>query len=65
MGKASVAQEVDHIVPLEDVETNDPDNLQAICVACHVRKTTKCPMGCDVNGRPLDPNHPWNNGRVA
>ena len=30
---------VDHIIPREDGGTDDDDNLQGICLACHARKT--------------------------
>jgi 5-methylcytosine-specific restriction enzyme A len=33
------ATEVDHMLPLQDGGTNDDDNLQALCHACHSRKT--------------------------
>lgn len=33
------AQELDHIVPLAQGGTNDDDNLQALCRACHAKKT--------------------------
>lgn len=31
--------EVDHIVPVDDGGTDDPDNLQTLCRNCHIRKT--------------------------
>ena len=48
--------------------------LASLCASCHSQKTargsehgsvrTDRPLqprkGCDINGRPLDPNHPWN-----
>lgn len=44
---------------------DDPSNLQAINVDCHSLKTLlergMAPRaGCDRNGWPTDPNHPWN-----
>lgn len=33
------ASQVDHIVPLADGGSHSPTNLQAICTACHGRKT--------------------------
>ena len=36
IGKAS---EVDHVVQPEAGGTNDPSNLQAVCVPCHRRRT--------------------------
>ena len=43
---------------------NDPRNLASLCGPCHSRKTQadmgkRVNWGCDVNGMPLDPNHPW------
>ena len=29
----------DHIIPLGDGGTNDPENLQVLCVPCHFSKT--------------------------
>lgn len=59
-------------------EPFERDNLQARCKRCHsrktrieqgeagilsrVRRTTPKVKGCDVNGMPLDPEHPWNQG---
>lgn len=61
------------IVPATDVDHMDGDpgnnarsNLQSLCHACHSIKTmrerhgSKPVYGCDVNGMPLDPDHPWN-----
>lgn len=59
MGKASAAQEVDHIIALEDGGSNDIENLQSICISCHVNKTRRN-YGVGLDGVPLDPNHPWN-----
>jgi len=53
----------------------DRGNWQPLCGSCHSRKTARqdggfgntrdtsgaVPVpGCDVHGRPIDPNHPWN-----
>ena len=32
---------LDHIVPLSDGGTNERDNVQALCVACHMDKTAR------------------------
>ena len=40
-GKTTAAQEVDHILPLHKGGTNDRDNLQPICVPCHLDKTDR------------------------
>ncbi len=39
---------------------NDPANLVPRCHGCHSRKTMASGYGCDVDGNPLDPAHPWN-----
>jgi 5-methylcytosine-specific restriction protein A len=55
----------DHVTP----HRGDPGlfrgPLQSLCASCH--STTKQQIeltgrirGCDVNGHPLDPQHPWN-----
>jgi 5-methylcytosine-specific restriction protein A len=38
-GKLRPAREVDHIVPKQEGGTDDDENLQAICSACHKLKT--------------------------
>lgn len=38
-GRLRPATAVDHIVPKEEGGTDDDDNLQAICAACHTAKT--------------------------
>lgn len=62
-GRVNMATDVDHIN--DDASNNSRDNLQSLCHECHSRKTNadmgrSVSYGCDVNGRPLDPNHPWN-----
>jgi len=37
--------EVDHIVPRSAGGTDDPTNLQTLCVRCHSRKTALCDGG--------------------
>ena len=62
-GVITAATEVDHIEPhAGDMALfRDPENLQSLCKSCHSLKTRGAPdKGCDVNGYPLDPNHPWN-----
>ncbi|WP_292934534.1 HNH endonuclease signature motif containing protein [Noviherbaspirillum sp.] len=63
LGRVTPATDVDHID--NDPSNNSRDNLQALCHECHSRKTNadmgrRVSYGCDVNGMPLDPNHPWN-----
>ncbi|MCS6490770.1 HNH endonuclease [Burkholderia thailandensis] len=60
------------IVPATDVDhhdgnpgNNELENLVPLCHACHSRKTAadhgkRVRHGCDANGMPLDPHHPWN-----
>ena len=57
------ATDVDHISG--DPSDNSTDNLQPLCHACHSLKTARdhgkdVYLGCDVDGMPLDPSHPWN-----
>lgn len=62
-GVLTDASQVDHIIPKSQGGTDSPDNLQSICASCHRLKTqaeSKGATGCDVNGRPLDPSHHWN-----
>lgn len=61
------ATDVDHIVDSREdfTDDNSRENLQPLCHECHSLKTAASmgkgvSWGCDVNGRPLDPNHPWN-----
>ncbi|MEI7955450.1 MAG: HNH endonuclease [Verrucomicrobiota bacterium] len=64
-GRLTLAQQVDHIVPVSKGGGDEDDNLQGICLACHDDKTRidlglKAVTACDANGVPLSPNHPWN-----
>lgn len=57
------ATEVDHRD--NNPANNELVNLCPLCKPCHSRKTAsdmghRVSMGCDINGRPLDPNHHWN-----
>lgn len=57
------ATDVDH--KDNDPSNNDRDNLASLCHSCHSHKTMASMgcnvyMGCDLNGMPLDPDHPWN-----
>jgi 5-methylcytosine-specific restriction protein A len=38
-GNTNLGKEVDHITPLAKGGTDDLENLQLLCVACHERKT--------------------------
>ena len=57
------ATEVDHRD--NDPSNNDRANLVPLCKSCHSIKTQadmgkKGRSGCDTQGMPLDPAHPWN-----
>ncbi len=61
------AVDVDH--DDNDPTNNERANLIGLCHACHSAKTRATmhrrflplppPKGCDANGIPLDPAHPW------
>lgn len=38
-GRATIAKQVDHIIPKAKGGSDDPENLQAICIACHDAKS--------------------------
>lgn len=62
-GKVTPATDVDHISG--DPSDNRLEALQPLCHACHSRKTAadhgkRVVHGCDEQGMPLDPAHPWN-----
>jgi hypothetical protein len=42
----------------------EPQNLRPLCVSCHdvthAEMKRKPAPACDVDGNPLDPDHPWN-----
>jgi 5-methylcytosine-specific restriction protein A len=73
-GKLVPATEVDHVVALGDDPSRalDRQNLQPLCKPCHSVKTlqevTGRPVhrrrakqwGCNLDGTPKDPSHPWN-----
>lgn len=72
IGKLTMANTVDHVHPISDGGPAFPghDGLASYCPACHSAKTargaeagairsTKPRRGCDVHGKPLDPEHPW------
>lgn len=61
-GILTQATDVDHVSG--DPSDNTPENLQPLCHECHSLKTARdhgkdVYMGCDVDGMPLDPSHPW------
>lgn len=72
IGRTVAANTVDHIVPVSDGGHPFPghEGLASYCPACHSAKTargieagaarsSKPRRGCDANGNPLDPSHPW------
>lgn len=58
------ATDVDHIH--RNTADNRLDALMPLCKPCHSHKTAReqagmgVVYGCDVDGLPLDPDHPWN-----
>ena len=60
---------VDHVTPHKGDEALffDEDNWSPLCKPCHDGAKQEFEKsgtirGCDVNGIPLDPAHPWNRG---
>ena len=56
---------VDHIKPLAKGGSDDDSNTRNLCDPCHRDVTAEqfdyqAVGGCDPNGMPLDPSHPWN-----
>jgi len=65
VGRLTLAQQVDHIVPVSKGGGNQDANLQCICLACHQEKSRtdlglKQVTACDASGIPLGPGHHWN-----
>lgn len=67
------ANHVDHRKAISDGGDAFPEiaGLASLCASCHSAKTARGPeagaiktnrprKGCDINGMPLDPDHPWN-----
>ncbi len=65
-GKIGPNLEVDHKVSKAKGGSDAMDNLQALCVSCHARKTrqdaghAKQRTACDADGWPIGAAHPWN-----
>lgn len=67
-----VATDFDHIKPFRQPDKSinwklwgDPANRQSMCRTCHQAHGARTdrdasPLGSGADGRPLDPNHPWN-----
>jgi len=66
-GRVTVAEEVDHIIPLHKGGPDTWENLQGLCIPHHRAKTAKDMGyeigGCDVNGMPISDDHWWRNDR--
>ena len=61
-GRTVLATEVDHLDG--NPGNNDATNLNPLCRSHHSRKTAadhgkRVVHGCDADGMPLDPAHPW------
>lgn len=73
MGQHTPATDVDHITPINrGGNAWNMDGLQPLCATHHSYKTnaydrTGRPWseweqrGCNADGTPRDPDHPWNN----
>ena len=70
------ATTVDHNVAIEAGGPPFPalDGLTSMCASCHSIKTRAkdtpngsgiAIKGCDVNGIPLDPSHPWHSEPIS
>ena len=64
-GKATIATEVDHIIPLFKGGTDDDDNKQSLCHPHHSDKSArdmgkKARGSIGLDGIPLSPSHHWN-----
>lgn len=44
--------EIDHILSLKDGGTNEPSNLQALCLMCHRVKSTRSSVGTSKKAVP-------------
>ena len=74
-GQIEVATVVDHRIPISAGGEPFPplEGLASLCEGHHNGKTRAEQLGetnwmhkgCDIFGRPLDPNHPWNVERRA
>lgn len=64
-GLTVFATVVDHIKPLALGGTDDDENTRNLCDDCHRDVTAeqfghRAVGGCDADGLPIDPSHPWN-----
>ena len=63
--RLTLAQQVDHIVPVSKGGGNEDVNLESTCLACHQEKTRadlglKQVTACDASGLPVAAGHHWN-----
>ncbi len=75
VGRSTPATVLDHIKPYRRPDKSidhklwgDPKNHRSLCEDCHnangaQRARPEKPPGAGVDGRPLDPAHPWNKNR--
>lgn len=76
MGEVVVATVVDHRIPIRMGGKPFPSlaGLRSLCWPCHsaktargpeagAAKTTKPRRGCNADGSPLDPAHPWHDAQ--
>ena len=69
-GRVTLAVLVDHITPHkgdEELFWDEVNNWQGLCATDHSAAKQELEKsgtirGCDVDGVPLDPNHPWRRG---
>lgn len=71
-GQHAPGEHVDHITPIrQGGDVWSMDNLQPLCAQHHSMKTNQYDAkgipwseweyrGCNADGTPRDPNHPWN-----
>lgn len=71
-GRVTQATVVDHIQPHHgDMKLFwDRTNWQSLCKHCHDAHKQRFEksgvvLGCTAAGDPIDPKHPWNQGRVG
>jgi 5-methylcytosine-specific restriction protein A len=68
VGRITPATVVDHIIPHRGDEELfwDVSNWQSLCKRCHdsvkAKEERGKHTGCDAEGKPLSPLHPWNKG---